>query len=160
MSSCLASSRRPKTLHHKILAFYRLPSRPYLKRVIILMGDFCVLYVRSSCTCAELLNTGPGASGSSSPQARTPRRLRRTPSPFGSGRQLPELTNSRGAHFQSLPRELVRLEALLRLFFSRRTSPSTRFLVQVRGAVTPHSRATTFETWHTSLSIHITWALW
>ena len=66
--------RRPKTLHLGILASVVLLFQPYRKRVIILMRDFCVLYVQSSCTCAEPLRIVPRVSGSSLPQVQTPRR--------------------------------------------------------------------------------------
>ena len=60
-----------------------------------------------------------------SPQG-TARRYRRPPSPSGSGRQYHVPTGSQVRNSLFLPLELGKLVVLLHLFFSRRTSLSTR----------------------------------
>ena len=61
-----------------------------------------------------------------SPQGVARRRYRRPLSPSGSGRQYHVPTSSRVRNSLFLPLELGRLVVLLRLFFSRRTSLSTK----------------------------------
>ena len=150
----------PKTLHLRILASIVLLFRPYRKRGIILMGDYFVLYVRSSCTCAEPLHIVPRVSGSSLPQVQTPRRELKIPSPSGSGKRSPELTSLQAVLYLFPPLELVRPEGSLRLICIGRISRSPRYLVQVRGVALPLLRATTSGTLPTSPLTRTTWALW
>ena len=160
LSSSWVLWQRPKTLHLRILASIVLLFRPYRKRGIILMGDYCVLYVQSSCTCAEPLHIVPRVSGSSLPQVQTPRRLPRIPSPSGSGRRSPGLKSLRAVLYLFPPLVLVRPEGSLSLFCIGRISRSPRYLVQVRGAAIPPLLSTTSGTLPTSPLTRTTWALW
>ena len=83
--------------------------------------------VRAACvTLTVLLHIVRVVSGCLSPQGVARRRYRRPLSPSGSGRQYHELTSSRVWNSLFLPLVLGRLVVLLRLFFLRRTSLSTR----------------------------------
>ena len=100
--------------------------RPYQTREIIAMGDCYVLCRRSGVTWTVLLHIVCVVSGCLSPQGVARRRYRRLLSPSGSGRQYHVPTSSRVRNSLFLPLELGRLVVLLRLFFLRRTSLSTR----------------------------------
>ena len=100
--------------------------RPYQTREIIAMGDCYVLCGRSGVTLTALLHIVRSVSGFLSPQGVARRRYRRPLSPSGSGRQYHVPTSSRVRNSLFLPLELGRLVVLIRLFFSRRTSLSTR----------------------------------
>ena len=80
----------------------------------------------SSVTWTALLHIARDVSGYLSPQDVARRRSPRTRSPSGSGRPYLGLTSSRGGPFWTPLRELVRPGLSLRLFYSRRTSLSTR----------------------------------
>ena len=108
-----------------LLGLRALLYRPYQTREIIAMGDCYVLCGRSGVTLTALLHTVRVASGCLSPQGVARRRYRRPLSP-GSGRQYHVPTSSRVRNSLFLPLELGRLMILLRLFFLRRTSLSTR----------------------------------
>ena len=99
---------------------------PYQTREIIALGDCYVLCGRSGVTLTALLHIVRVVSGCLSPQGVARRRYRRPLSPSGSGRQYHVLTSSRVRNSLFLPLELVRRVVLLRLFFSRRSSLSTR----------------------------------
>ena len=83
-------------------------------------------------------------SGCLSLQGVASRRYRRPLSPSGSRRQYHVPTSSPIWNSLFLPLELVRLMVLLRFFFSRRTSLSTRCWRRVRGAGIPPLRGTTW----------------
>ena len=100
--------------------------RPYQTREIIAMGDCYVLRGRSGVALTALLHIVRVVSGCLSPQGVARRRYRRPLSPSGSGRQYHVPTSSRVRNSLFLPLELGRLVVLLRLFFSRGTSLSTR----------------------------------
>ena len=99
--------------------------QPYQTREIIAMGDCYVLCGRSGVTWTVLLHIVRVVSGCLSPQGVARRRYRRPLSP-GSGKQYHVPTSSRVLNSLFLSLELWRLVVLLRLFFSRRTSLSTR----------------------------------
>ena len=99
---------------------------PYQTREIIAMGDCYVLCGWSGITLTALLHIVRVVSGCLSPQGVTRRIYRRPLSPSGSGRQYHVPTSSRVRNGLFLPLELGRLVVLLLLFFSRRTSLSTR----------------------------------
>ena len=107
-----------------LLGFRALLYRPYQMREIIAMGDY-VLCGRSGVTSTGLLHIVCVVSGCLSPQGVTSRRYRRPLSPSGSGRRYHVLTSFLVRNSLFLPLELVR-HVSLRLFFSRRTSLSTR----------------------------------
>ena len=109
-----------------LLGWRALLYRPYQTREIITMGDCYVLCGRSGVTLTVLLHIVHVVSGCLSPQGVARRRYRRPLSPSGSGRQYHLPTSSRVRSSLFLPLELGRLMVLLRLFFSRRTSLSTR----------------------------------
>ena len=116
--------------------------RPYQTREIIAMGDCYVLCGRSGVTLTALLHIVRVMSGCLtclSPRGIARGRYRRPLSPSGSGRQYPMLTSSPVRNSLFLPLELVRRIVLLHLFFSRRTSLSTR----VEGGYIPPFRTTT-----------------
>ena len=100
--------------------------RPYQTREIIAMGDCYVLCGRSGVTLTILLYIVRDVNGYLSPQDVARRRYRRPLSPSGSGRRHRVLTSSLVRHSLCQPLGLVRHTVLLRLFFSRRTSLSTR----------------------------------
>ena len=100
--------------------------RPYQMREIIAMGDCYVLCGQSGVTLTALLHIVRIVSGFLSPQGVARRRYQRPLSPSGSGRQYHVPTSSQVWNSLFLPLELGRLVVLLRLFFSRRTSLSTR----------------------------------
>ena len=77
------------------------------------------------CTAAQL-HIVRSVSGCLSPQGVARRRYRRPLSPSGSGRRYHVLTSFRVRNSLFLPLGLVRHVVSLRLFFSRRTSLSTR----------------------------------
>ena len=99
---------------------------PYQMREIIAMGDCYVLCGRSGVTLTALLHIVRAVSGCLSPQGVARRRYRRSLSPSGSGRQYHVPTSFRVRNSLFLPLGLGRLMVLLRLFFLRRTSLSTR----------------------------------
>ena len=109
-----------------LLGLKALLYRPYQTRKIIAMGDCYVLCGRPGVTLTALLLIVRVVSGCLSPQGIARRRYRRPLSPSGSGRQYHVPTSSRIRNSLFLPLELGRLVVLLRLFFSRRTSLSTR----------------------------------
>ena len=109
-----------------LLGLRPLLYRPYQTREIIAMEDRYVLCGRSGVTWTVLLHIVRSVSGCLSPQGVARRRFRRPLSPSGSGRQYHVFTSSLAWNSQFLPLELVRLVVLLCLFFSRRTSLSTR----------------------------------
>ena len=98
----------------------------YQTQEIIAMGDCYVLCGRSDVTLTALLHIVRIVSGCLSPQGVARRRYRRPLSPSGSGRQYHVPKSSRVRNSVFLPLELGRLVVLLRLFFLRRTSLSTR----------------------------------
>ena len=100
--------------------------RPYQTREIIAVGDCYVPCGQSGVTSTALLHIVRDVNGSLSPQVVARRRLRRSRSPSGSGRQYHALMSSLGRHCLCLSPELVRRVVLLRLFFSRRILLSTR----------------------------------
>ena len=100
--------------------------RPYQTREIIAMGDCYVLCGQSHVTWTVLLHIVCSVSGCLSPQGVARRRYRRPLSPSGSGRRYHVLTSFRVRKSLFLPLALVRHVVSLRLFFSRRTSLSTR----------------------------------
>ena len=108
-----------------LLSLRALLYRPYQTQEIITMGDCYVLCGRLSVTLTALLHIVRVVSGCLSPQG-VARRYRRPQSPSGSGRQYHVPTSSPIRKSLFLPLELGRLVVLLRLFFSRRTSLSTR----------------------------------
>ena len=105
-----------------LLGLRALLYRPYQTREIIAMGDCYVLCGRSGVTLTALLHIVRVVSGCLSPQGVARRKYRRPLSPSGSGRQY----HVRYGTACSCPFELGRLVVLLRLFFSRRTSLSTK----------------------------------
>ena len=109
-----------------LLSLRALLYRPYQTREIIAMGGCYVLCGRSGVTLTALLHIVRVVSSCSSPQGIVRRRYRRPLSPSGSGRQYHVPTSSRVRNSLFLPLEFGRLVVLLRLFFSRRTSLSTR----------------------------------
>ena len=109
-----------------LLGLRALLYRHYQTLEIIAMGDCYVLCGRSGVTLTALLHIVRVVSGCLSPQGVARRRYRRPLSPSGSGRQYHVPTSSRVRNSLFLPLELRRLVVLLRLFFSRRTSLSTR----------------------------------
>ena len=109
-----------------LLGLRALLYRPYQTREIIAMGDCYVLCGRSGVTLTALLHMVRVVSGCLSSQGVARRRYRRPLSPSGSGRQYHVPTSSRVRKSLFLPLELRRLVVFLRLFFSRRTSLSTR----------------------------------
>ena len=121
--SFMAKTQDPSYLAPR---FEALLYRPYQTREIIAMGDCYVLRGRSGVTLTALLHIVRVVSGCLSPQGVARRRYRRPLSPSGSGRQYHVPTSSRVRNSLFLPLELGRLVVLLRLFFSRRTSLSTR----------------------------------
>ena len=108
-----------------LLGLRALLYRPYQTREIIAMGDY-VLCGRSGVTSTVLLHIVCVVSGCLSPQGVARRRYRRPLSPSGSGRHYHVPTSYRVRNSLFLPLKLGRLVVLLRLFFSRRTSLSTR----------------------------------
>ena len=109
-----------------LLGLRALLYRPYQTRGRIAMGDCYVLCGRSGVTSTALLHIVRVVSGCLSPQGVARRRYRRPLSPSGSGRRYHVLTSSLVRNSLFLPLELVRHSVLLCLFFSRRTSLSTR----------------------------------
>ena len=99
---------------------------PYQTREIIAMGDCYVLCGRSGVTWTVLLHIVRSVSGCLSPQGVARRRYRRPLSPSGSRRRYHVLTSFRARNSLFLPLVLVRHVVSLRLFFSRKTSLSTR----------------------------------
>ena len=98
---------------------------PYQTREISAMGDY-VLCGRSGITLTTLLHIVRVVSGCLSPQGIARRLYRRPLSPSGSGRRYRVLTSFLVRNSLFLPLELVGHVVSLRLFFSRRTSLSTR----------------------------------
>ena len=117
----VAKTQDPSSLAPRFEGF----SVPALPREIIAMGDCYVLCGRSGVTLTVLLHIVRVVSGCLSPQGVARRRYRRPLSP-GSGRQYHVPTSSPVRNSLFLPLELARLVVLLRLFFLRRTSLSTR----------------------------------
>ena len=109
-----------------LLSLRALLYRPYQTQEIIAMRDCYVLWGRSGVTLTALLHIVHVVSGCLSPQGVARRRYRRPLSPPGSRRQYHVPTSSPVRNSLSLPLELGRLVVLLRLFFSRGTSLSTR----------------------------------
>ena len=109
-----------------LLGLRALLYRPYQTREIIAMGDCYVLCGRSGVTSTALLHIVCVVNGCLSPQGVARRRYRRPLSPSGSGRRYHVLTSFLVRNNLFLPRELVRHVVSLHLFFSRRTSLSTR----------------------------------
>ena len=109
-----------------LLGLRALLYRPYQTREIITIRDWYVLCGRSGVTLTALLHIVHIVSGCLSPQGVARRRYRRPLSPSGSRRQYHMPTSSPVRNSQFLPLKLRRLVVLLRLFFSRRTSLSTR----------------------------------
>ena len=109
-----------------LLGLKALLYRPYQMRERIAMGDCYVLFGRSGVTSTALLHIVRVVSGCLSPQGVARRRYRRPRSPSGSGRRYRVLTSSLVRNSLFVPLELVRHTVSLRLFFSRRTSLSTR----------------------------------
>ena len=109
-----------------LLGLRALLYQPYQTREIIAMGDCYVLCGRSGVTLTALLHIVSVVSGCLSPQGVARRRYRRPLSPSGSGRQYNVPMSSPVRNSLFLPLELGRRVVLLRLFFSRRTSLSTR----------------------------------
>ena len=109
-----------------LLGLRALLYRPYQTREIIAMGDCYVLCGRSGVTLTALLHIVRVVSSCLSPPGVARRRYRRPLSPSGSGRQCHVPTSSPVRNSLFLPLKLGRLVVLLRLFFSRRTSLSTR----------------------------------
>ena len=107
-----------------LLGLRALLYRPYQTREIIAMEDY-VLCGRSGVTLTVLLHIVCVVRGCLSPQGIARRRYRRPLSPSGSRRQYHVPTSS-VLNSLFLPLELGRLVVLLHLFFSRRTSLSTR----------------------------------
>ena len=124
--SSRASWQRLRIPHPLLFGLRALLYRPYQTREIIAMGDCYVLCGRSGVTLIALLHIIRVVSGCLSPQGVARRRYRRALSPSGSGRQYHVPTSSPVRNSLFLPLELGRLVVLLRLFFSRRTSLSTR----------------------------------
>ena len=100
--------------------------RPNQTREIIAMGDCYVLCGRSGVTWTVLLHIVHVVSSCLSLQVVARKRYRRPLSPSGSGRQYHVPISSRVRISLFLPLELGRLVVLLRLFFLRTTSLSTR----------------------------------
>ena len=109
-----------------LLGLRALLYQPYQAREIVAMGDCYALCGRSGVTLTALLHIVHVVSGCLSLQGVARRRYRRPLSPSGSGRQYHVPTSSRVWNSLFLPLELGRLVVLPRLFFSRRTSLSTR----------------------------------
>ena len=109
-----------------LFSFRALLYRPYQTREIIAMGDCYVLCGWSGVTSTALLHIARVVSGCLSPQGVARRRYRRPLSPSDSGRRYHVLTSFLVRNSLFLPLELVRHVVSLRLFFSRRTSLSTR----------------------------------
>ena len=124
--SSRASWQRLRIPPPLLLGLRALLYRPYQTREIIAMGDCYVLCGQSGVTLTVLLHIVRVVSGCLSPQGIARRRYRRPLSPSGSGRQCHVPTSSRVRNSLFLPLELGRLVVLLRLFFLRRTSLSTR----------------------------------
>ena len=124
--SSRASWQRLRISLPLLLGLRALLYRPYQTQEIIAMGDCFVLCRWSGVTLTALLHIVRVVSGCLSSQGVARRRYRRPLSPSGSGRQYHVPTSSRVRNSLFLPLELVRLVVLLRLFFSRRTSLSTR----------------------------------
>ena len=110
-----------------LLGLRALLYRPYQTREIITMGDCYVLCGRSGVTLTALLHIVRNVNGCLSPQGVARRRYRRPLSPSGSGRRYLVLTSCPARNCLFLPLGLVRHVVSLRLFFSRRTSLSTRW---------------------------------
>ena len=109
-----------------LLGLRALQYQPYQTRERIAMRGCYVLCGRSGVTSTVLLHIVCVVSGCLSPQGVARRRYRRPLSPSGSGRRYRVLTSSLVRNSQFLPLELVRHAVSLRLFFSIRTSLSTR----------------------------------
>ena len=109
-----------------LLGLRALLYRPYQTREIIAMGDCYVLCGRSGVTSTARLHIVRSVSGCLSPQGVARRRYRRPLSPSGSGRRYHVLTSFRVRNSLFRPLGFVRHVVSLRLFFSRRTSLSTR----------------------------------
>ena len=122
-----------------LLGLRALLYRPYQTRE---MGDCYVLCRRSGVILTALLHIVRDVNGCWSPQGVARRRYRRPLSP-GFGRRYHVFTSSLARICLFLPLGLVRHVVSLRLFFSRRTSLSTRCGRWVHGVGIPPLRVTT-----------------
>ena len=124
--SSRASWQRLRSPLPFLLGLRALLYRPYQTREIIAMGDCYVLCGRSGVTLTALLHIVRDVNGCLSLQGVARRRYRRPLSPSGSGRRYHVLTSCLARNCLFLSLGLVRHVVSLRLFFSRRTSLSTR----------------------------------